>query len=159
MLKVGEPAPNFCLPATGDKETICLEDLRGAPVVVYFYPKDSTPGCTTQAGDFRDTQAEFNMAGVRVLGISPDPMPSHERFSAKQELNFPILSDEGAKVADAWGVWQLKKNFGKEYMGIVRTTFLIDAEGIVEKVWEKVRVKGHVALVLAEASPWSPKGA
>lgn len=157
MLKVGDIAPNFCLPATGEQETICLEDLRGQRVVVYFYPKDSTPGCTTQAGDFRDNLAAFIDVGVRVLGISPDPMPSHERFRAKQELNFPLLSDEGAKVADAWGVWQLKKNFGKEYMGIVRSTFLIDAEGVIEQVWEKVRVKGHVALVLDAAS--APKKA
>ena len=157
MLKVGDIAPNFCLPATGEQATICLEDLRGQPVVVYFYPKDSTPGCTTQAKDFRDSLEAFHAAGVQVLGISPDPMPSHERFSAKQALNFPLLSDEGAKVADAWGVWQLKKNFGKEYMGIVRTTFLIDAEGVIQKVWEKVRVKGHVALVLEDAA--ASKGA
>lgn len=151
MLKVGEIAPNFCLVATGSDTPLCLEDLRGQPVIVYFYPKDSTPGCTTQACDFRDSSHDLQAAGVRVLGISPDSIASHERFAAKQNLNFPLLVDEGAEVAHAWGVWQLKKNFGKEYMGIVRTTYLIDASGVIQRVWEKVRVKGHVAEVLAAA--------
>lgn len=148
---VGSVAPDFTLPATGESSEIQLSSLRGAPVIVYFYPKDSTPGCTTQACDFRDSIQRWSAAGIQVLGISPDSLASHERFSAKQELNFPLLVDEGAKVSDAWGVWQLKKNFGREYMGIVRTTFLLDAEGVVRRVWEKVRVKGHVEEVLQAA--------
>lgn len=148
MLKSGDLAPDFCLPATGDTETICLKDLRGAPVVVYFYPKDATPGCTTEAKDFRDNQLAFEELGVRVLGISPDGIPSHERFVERQELNFPLLADEEKTVAELYNVWQLKKNFGREYMGIVRSTFLIDGEGKLHHVWRNVRVKSHVKEVL-----------
>lgn len=151
MLKVGEPAPDFCLPATGDQDTICLKDLRGAPVVVYFYPKDATPGCTTEATGFRDNLDAFDAIGVKVLGISPDGIPSHERFVERQELNFPLLADEEKDAAERYGVWQLKKNFGREYMGIVRSTFLIDSEGSLHRIWPKVRVKGHVEEVLDAA--------
>ena len=151
VLAVGTKAPDFELPATGDEAQVKLSWLRGQPVVVYFYPKDSTPGCTTQACDFRDSFERFAAAGVKVLGVSPDSLTSHERFRAKQSLNFPLLVDEGAKVADAWGVWQQKKNFGREYMGIVRTTFLIDADGVIQRVWKKVRVKAHVQEVLEAA--------
>lgn len=151
VLAVGTKAPDFELPATGDEAQVKLSSLRGQPVVVYFYPKDSTPGCTTQACDFRDSFERFAAAGVKVLGVSPDSLTSHERFRAKQSLNFPLLVDEGAKVADAWGVWQQKKNFGREYMGIVRTTFLIDADGVIQRVWKKVRVKAHVQEVLEAA--------
>lgn len=151
MLSVGDVAPDFCLPATGDKKTICLKDLRGKPVVVYFYPKDATPGCTTQAQDFRDNLEAFQGLGVQVLGISPDGIPSHERFAERQELNFPLLADEDKEAANLYGAWQLKKNFGREYMGIVRSTFLIDSEGKLHHIWPKVRVKGHVLEVLDHA--------
>lgn len=148
MLKAGDVAPDFCLPATGDTETICLKDFKGSPVVVYFYPKDATPGCTNQAKDFRDNYIAFKELGVHVLGISPDGIPSHERFVERQELNFPLLADEDKVAAELYNVWQLKKNFGREYMGIVRSTFLIDSEGVLHHVWRNVRVKGHVREVL-----------
>lgn len=151
MLTVGDLAPDFCLPATGEQSTVCLSDLRGVPVVVYFYPKDATPGCTTQAQEFRDHLPAFESLGVRVLGISPDGIPSHERFSERQELNFPLLADEEKEAAKLYGAWQLKKNFGREYMGIVRSTFLVDKDGKLYHIWPKVRVKGHVLEVLDRA--------
>lgn len=148
MLAAGDVAPDFSLPATGDQETIALKDLKGTPVVLYFYPKDATPGCTTEAKDFRDNLKEFEALGVKVLGVSPDGIPSHERFTERQELNFPLLADEEKEAANAYGVWQKKKNFGREYMGIVRSTFLIGKDGKLLHVWPKVRVKGHVEDVL-----------
>lgn len=157
MLDTGDLAPDFCLPATGDTETVCLKDLRGAPVVVYFYPKDATPGCTTQAGDFRDNLLAFEELGVHVLGISPDGIPSHERFVERQGLNFPLLADEEKTVAELYNVWQLKKAFGREYMGIVRSTFLIDSEGKLCHVWRNVRVKGHVHEVLSKTEQLNAK--
>lgn len=147
MIEVGQIAPDFTLEASHN-QTVSLSDLRGKNVVLYFYPKDMTPGCTTEACDFRDYHPEFGKLNAVVLGISPDDVKSHDRFTAKHELPFPLLADPDHKVAEAYGVWVLKKMYGREYMGIERTTFVIDAEGKVARVWNKVKVKGHVQEVL-----------
>ncbi len=146
-LSEGDMAPDFVLPADPDGE-VKLSSLRGRPVVVYFYPKDMTPGCTTQACDFRDSNARITAIGAEVLGISPDSIARHAKFRDKHELNFQLLADEDHAVADAWGVWRRKKNYGREYEGIVRSTFLIDADGRIARIWDKVRVKGHVDQVV-----------
>ncbi|MBB6450626.1 peroxiredoxin Q/BCP [Geomicrobium halophilum] len=136
-------APDFTLKAN-DSSEVTLSDYRGQTVVLYFYPKDMTPGCTTQACEFRDALPDLQAEGVVVLGVSPDSIEKHEKFVGKHELPFLLLSDPDQEVANKYGVWQLKKNFGKEYMGIVRSTFVINPEGKIEKEWRKVRVKGHV---------------
>lgn len=143
----GRPAPDFELP---DEEgnIIRLKDLRGKTVVLYMYPKDQTPGCTAQACDFRDNLARLQAAGAVVLGLSPDPVTSHKRFKEKHGLTFPLLSDEGAVVASRYGAWVQKSMFGRKFMGIERSTFIIDGDGIVRKVFRKVKVKGHVDEVL-----------
>lgn len=142
-VKVNEQAADFKLPASNGEE-VALSDFRGKHVVVYFYPKDMTPGCTTQACDFRDFHEDFSELNTVILGISPDPVDRHEKFIEKHGLPFLLLVDEDHHIAEKYGVWQLKKNFGKEYMGIERSTFLIDKEGKLVKEWRKVRVKGHV---------------
>ena len=149
MLEVGEKAPEFCLP-NQDSEEVCLRDLQGSWVVLYFYPKDSTPGCTTEALDFTAHLAEFEALGATVLGVSPDSIKRHKNFVEKKELKVTLLSDEEKSVLQAYGVWQLKKNYGREYMGVVRSTFIIDPDGKIAAKWEKVRVKGHVEEVLAK---------
>ena len=146
MIEIGHKAPEFCLP-NQDNEEICLRDLRGTWVVLYFYPKDSTPGCTTEACDFTEALPDFTGLGATILGVSPDSVKRHQNFIAKKELKITLLSDEGKEVLQAYGVWQLKKNYGREYMGVVRSTYLIDPDGNVAAVWEKVRVKGHVEAV------------
>ena len=143
MLEVGQSAPEFKLQSTSG-ETISLADYRGKNIVLYFYPKDMTPGCTTEACDFRDNHSKFAEVNTVVLGISPDPVEDHQKFTEKHELPFPLLADTEHEVAEAYGVWQLKKNFGKEYMGIVRSTFVIDQNGKIAKIWPKVKVEGHV---------------
>lgn len=143
----GVMAPSFSLPASNN-QTVNLLDFRGKVVVVYFYPKDMTPGCTTEACDFRDQYGDFSELNAVILGISPDPLNHHLKFIEKHGLPFLLLSDEDHEVAEAYGVWTLKKNFGKEYMGIERSTFVIDAEGKVAKEWRKVKVKGHTEEVL-----------
>jgi peroxiredoxin Q/BCP len=147
MVAVGQAAPDFTLQASNGK-TISLSDYRGKNVVLYFYPKDMTPGCTTEACDFRDYHPEFSKLNTVVLGISPDDVKSHDKFTAKYELPFPLLADTEHKVAEAYGVWVLKKMYGREYMGIERTTFVIDPDGKIAKVWPKVKVTGHVQEVL-----------
>lgn len=147
MLDVGQPAPDFTLSANNG-QTITLSQYRGQNVVLYFYPKDMTPGCTTEACDFRDYHAKFAQLNTVVLGISPDTVASHDKFAAKYELPFPLLADPEHEVAQAYGVWVLKKMYGKEYMGIQRSTFLIDKEGTIAHVWPKVKVAGHVQEVL-----------
>ncbi|PIC70058.1 thioredoxin-dependent thiol peroxidase [Sporosarcina sp. P18a] len=145
----GKQAPAFSL-ANENGEIVSLDQFKGKKyVVLYFYPKDSTPGCTTEACDFRDAQADFEGLNAVVLGVSPDHAASHQKFIAKHGLPFSLLVDEDHIVAEQYGVWKLKKNFGKEYMGIERSTFLIDPTGTVVKEWRKVRVKGHVADALA----------
>ncbi|MBY6052095.1 thioredoxin-dependent thiol peroxidase [Cytobacillus firmus] len=142
-IEIGKTAPDFELEASNG-ERVKLSDYRGKNVVLYFYPKDMTPGCTTQACDFRDQHQNFADVNAVVLGVSPDPLSRHEKFIEKHALPFLLLADEDHKVAEAYGVWKLKKNFGKEYMGIERSTFIIDQEGKLVKEWRKVKVKDHV---------------
>ena len=147
MLKVGDKAPEFSAEIDGGGK-IKLKDFRGKKVVVYFYPKDSTPGCTVEACDFRDAAAAFGEKGTVVLGVSPDSVKSHDRFKAKHELPFSLVSDPEHSIAEAYGVWREKSMYGKKYMGIVRSTFVIDEKGRIAAVHEKVKVKGHVAGLL-----------
>lgn len=142
----GGKAPEFSLPA-GDGSQVSLKDFRGKTVVLYFYPKDDTPGCTTQACDLRDSHAQILAKGAVVLGISPDSPTSHEKFKNKYDLNFPLLSDEEHTVAQAYGVWKEKSMFGKKYWGVERSTFIIDEDGIVREAWRKVKPKGHAQKV------------
>lgn len=142
-LAIGQKAPQFELPASNG-ETVKLADYLGKNVVLYFYPKDMTPGCTTEACDFRDRHESFEGVNAVILGVSPDPIGKHEKFIDKYGLPFLLLADEDHKTAEDYGVWTLKKNFGKEYMGIERSTFIIDKEGNLAKEWRKVKVKGHV---------------
>ncbi len=144
----GQPAPDFALSSSKGGE-ISLEDLRGKNVILYFYVRDATPGCTQQACDFRDNLARLRNANTEVLGVSDDDIASHEKFRDKHALPFPLLADTDHAVSDAYGVWQLKKLYGREYWGIVRTTFVIDKDGIIRKVFPRVRVKGHVDRVRA----------
>lgn len=146
-MEIGQAAPDFTLPASNG-ESATLSDFLGKKVIVYFYPKDSTPACTQQACDFRDAYAALANKGAVVLGISPDPIKSHQRFIGKQELPFLLLSDTDHEVCELFDVWQLKKLYGKEYMGVVRSTFLIDEKGQLLREWRKVKVKGHVQQVL-----------
>ncbi|MEK4433722.1 thioredoxin-dependent thiol peroxidase [Paenibacillus sp. FSL K6-2862] len=146
-LTEGNLAPDFELPSSTG-ETVKLSDYRGQRVLIYFYPKDMTSSCTQEACDFRDRHEEFVGLNTVILGISTDPMSRHDKFIAKYGLPFTLLSDEEHQVAEQYGVWQLKKLYGKEYMGIVRSTFLIDEEGKLVKEWSKVRVKGHIEAAL-----------
>lgn len=143
MVEIGQTAPDFELPASNG-ETIKLSDYKGKNVVLYFYPKDMTPGCTTEACDFRDHHESFAEVDAVILGVSPDPINRHEKFIEKHGLPFLLLADEEHQVAENYDVWKLKKNFGKEYMGIERSTFVIDKEGKLAHAWRKVKVKGHV---------------
>jgi len=146
MLKIGDKAPEFCLPNQDDIE-ICLRDLKGKWIVLYFYPRDNTPGCTTEACDFTEAAPDFSDLDAVILGVSADSTKKHRNFIEKKELGITLLSDEDTTMMQKYGVWQLKKNYGKEYMGIVRSTFIIDPDGVIREVWEKVRVKEHVAKV------------
>ena len=143
----GNNAPAFTLPCNGDKE-LSLSDFKGKRVILYFYPKDNTPGCTIESKDFRDLDAEFGKYNCQILGISKDSVKSHDRFVEKYDLPFPLLSDESGEVCEKYGVWIQKSMFGKKYMGIERTTVLIDEKGIILKVWNKVSVKNHACNVL-----------
>jgi len=147
ILKLGERAPEFTLSASNGGE-VSLTNFKGKYVVVYFYPKDNTPGCTTEACDFKSYHDEFKNLNAVILGVSPDPLKSHDRFIEKYQLPFLLLSDEDHHVAEQYGAWVLKKNFGKEYMGIERSTFIIDKDGLLIKVYRKVKVKGHVEAAL-----------
>ncbi|GIP54125.1 MULTISPECIES: thioredoxin-dependent thiol peroxidase [Paenibacillus] len=147
QIQMGQPVPDFRLPASGGGE-MALSDFRGRKVVIYFYPKNMTPACTQEACDFRDRSGQLEKEGAVVLGISGDPVKSHDRFKEKQNLPFPLLSDEDHEVCRMFGVWQLKKLYGREYEGIVRSTFLIDENGTLVKEWRGVRVKGHADQVL-----------
>jgi len=147
MLDVGQQAPAFTLPDQDGTE-VALSDLRGAPVVVYFYPKDDTPGCTTQACGVRDQWQEFEDAGATVLGVSPDDVDSHARFAAKYDLPHRLLADPDRQAIDAYGAWGVKKMYGKEYEGVIRSTVLIDAAGNVAEVWPKIQPKAHADQVL-----------
>jgi peroxiredoxin Q/BCP len=148
----GTPAPDFTAPVTGGGhaagDTVTLSQLREKPVVLYFYPKDNTPGCTTQACELRDSWTQLTKV-AHVLGVSPDSIKSHDKFIKKHELPFPIISDEGHEIVDAYGVWVEKMLYGRKYMGTERSTFVIGKDGVIKAVLEKVKPAGHVAQVLA----------
>lgn len=148
MIETGKKAPDFTLPASNG-EQVKLSDFHGKNVVLYFYPKDMTPGCTTQACDFRDAYGLFQEQNTVILGVSPDPLSKHAKFIEKHSLSFLLLADEQHEAAELYEVWKLKKNFGKEYMGIERSTFLINKDGELVKEWRKVKVKNHAEEVLS----------
>jgi len=149
-IETGKKAPDFKL-ATDGGRSVSLKELRGKPVVLYFYPKDDTSGCTAEACGFRDNLPKFSRAKAQVIGISRDPVKSHDKFKAKYDLPFTLASDEDGKVCEAYGTWVQKSMYGRKYMGIERATFLIDANGVVRNVWRKVKVPGHVEEVLEAA--------
>ncbi|WP_200762716.1 thioredoxin-dependent thiol peroxidase [Nitrosophilus alvini] len=142
MLKIADLAPDFCLPNQDDVE-ICLHDLKGKWVVLYFYPKDNTPGCTTEACDFTERMPEFEEQDAVILGVSPDTTQKHRNFIEKKGLKITLLSDTEKEVLKKYGAWGLKKMYGKEFEGVIRSTFLIDPEGKIAYIWPKVKVKGH----------------
>jgi len=146
MLEVGNKAPEFCLPNQDDVE-ICSRDLKGKWIVLYFYPKDNTPGCTTEACEFTEQEPEFDSLNAIILGVSADSTKKHRNFIEKHSLEITLLADESTEMMQEYGVWKMKKNYGREYMGIVRTTLIIDPEGVIQAVWNNVRVKEHVAKV------------
>jgi len=148
-LNVGEKAPEFNL-LTDENSQLSLSSLNGKKVVLYFYPKDSTPGCTIEANDFKRLFKEYQKAGAVVIGISKDSLESHVKFKSKHDLPFTLLSDTDASVCQAYGVYVEKSMFGKKYFGIERSTFLIDEQGKIQEIWRKVKVKGHADAVLAE---------
>lgn len=147
---VGSPAPDFDLPGAGGA-TLRLGDLKGKAVVLYFYPKDDTPGCTREAIDFNRLKGEFAAAGTEIIGVSPDSAASHDKFAAKHGLGIPLASDETTAMLQAYGVWGEKSMYGRTFMGVQRTTVLVDREGVVARVWTKVKVDGHAEEVLAAA--------
>lgn len=146
-LNIGDKAPDFSLPANNG-QTFSLSDYKGQKVVLYFYPKDDTPGCTTQACDFNDTLSDLGTLNTVVLGVSKDPLAKHKKFAEKYGLQFPLLSDENSDICETYGVWVEKNMYGKKFMGIERSTFLIDEEGKIEKIWRKVKVKNHIQEML-----------
>jgi peroxiredoxin Q/BCP len=149
-VEIGKPAPDFTLPADGGGR-LRLKDLRGKKVVLYFYPKDATSGCTAEACGFRDRMPELARHGIAVVGVSRDSVASHDKFKSKYGLPFPLASDLDGKVSEAYGTWVEKSMYGRKYMGLDRATFLIDEKGIVRAVWRKVKVPGHVEEVLKAA--------
>jgi peroxiredoxin Q/BCP len=146
MLEIGDIIPPFCLP-NQDEEEICFRDIKGRWIVLYFYPKDNTPGCTIEACDFTEALPDFIGLEAIVLGVSPDTPRKHRNFIEKKALKITLLADEDKSLCKSFGMWQLKKFMGKEYMGVLRSTFLISPNGTLAYQWEKVRVKGHVAKV------------
>ena len=153
-IAVNDPAPAFDLPATGGHH-VRLADFAGKPIVLYFYPKADTPGCTKEAQAFQDALADFSGAGLTVIGVSKDPVPALEKFAAKYGLTFPLASDVDGTVVEAYGAWVEKSMYGKTYMGIDRSTVLIDAAGRVARIWRKVKVPGHAAEVREAAAALS----
>jgi peroxiredoxin Q/BCP len=148
MPDVGARAPDFTLPRGGGG-TVSLADLKGRKVVLYFYPKDDTPGCTQEAIEFTQRKTAFAAAGAEVIGVSRDSVAQHDKFAAKHKLGVTLGADESGAVTEAYGVWTEKSMYGRKYMGIERATFLIDGDGVVRRVWPKVKVKGHADEVLA----------
>lgn len=147
MVAEGKPAPDFQL-QDQHGETVTLASLKGSPVVLYFYPKDDTSGCTKEACAFRDAREAYAKAGAKVVGVSPDDVKSHQKFATKYELPFTLLADPEKAACEAYGVWKEKSMYGKKFMGVERTTFVIDGKGIVRKIFAKVKVDGHAAAVL-----------
>jgi len=149
-LKIGDPAPFFACPANGG-QTVSLSDFAKRKLVIYFYPKDNTPGCTTEAIDFTAAVKDFDKANTSIVGVSADSVKKHENFIEKYNLGITLLADEGQDMLNAYGVWVQKKMYGREFMGIERATYLIGSDGKIEQIWRKVKVKGHVEAVLAAA--------
>lgn len=149
-LKIGDPAPSFTCPANGG-QTVSLSDFAKRKLVIYFYPKDNTPGCTTEAIDFTAAVKDFDKANTSIVGVSADSVKKHENFIEKHNLGITLLADEGQDMLNAYGVWVQKKMYGREFMGIERATYLIGSDGKIEQIWRKVKVKGHVEAVLAAA--------
>jgi peroxiredoxin Q/BCP len=147
-LDIGDPAPDFTLPTDGGG-SVTLSALRGRPVILYFYPKDDTPGCTTEACGFRDALPDFSATGAAVIGISKDSVAAHDKFKAKYQLPFTLAADLEGKIVERYDAWVEKTLYGRKYMGIDRCTFLIDGAGTIRGIWHKVKVKGHVEVVLA----------
>ncbi|MBK9082948.1 MAG: peroxiredoxin [Rhizobiales bacterium] len=147
-LKEGDKAPAFSLAGAGG-ETISLAGLKGKAVVLYFYPKDDTSGCTQEAIEFNALRKDFAAAGAQIVGVSPDPVKAHDKFRAKHGLDFPLASDESKAMLEAYGVWVEKSMYGRKYMGVERTTYLIDKTGRIARIWRKVKVPGHAAEALA----------
>jgi peroxiredoxin Q/BCP len=152
MVEKGTPAPDFAL-ASDSGDIVRLSSFKGRRVVLYFYPKDDTPGCTSQACDLRDAMPTVEGLDAVVLGVSPDPVSSHVKFREKFQLNFPLLADEEHIVAEAYGVWKQKSLYGRKYMGVERSTFIIDEDGMVQEAWRKVRPGGHAERVVAALQP------
>ena len=150
MVNIGDKAPEFSTSTDGGG-TVSLKDLKDKKIVLYFYPKDMTPGCTAESCGFRDALPDFSKINAEIIGVSKDSVKRHDKFKEKYELPFMLAADEDGKMCEAYGVWQEKKNYGKTYMGIVRSTFLIDEKGKIAAVWRNLRVKGHVEKVLEEA--------
>ncbi|MEE9313728.1 MAG: peroxiredoxin [Rhizobiaceae bacterium] len=148
MLKIGETIPAFTLPIQGD---VSVTIPTGKPMVLYFYPKDDTPGCTIEAKEFTEFKSQFSEIGVEIFGMSPDTTKKHDKFVDKHELAISLISDESKTILGSYGVWAEKSMYGRTYMGVERTTLLIDAKGIIVEVWQKVKVKGHVEAVLEKA--------
>jgi peroxiredoxin Q/BCP len=149
MLKPGSKAPDFKAMSDAGK-SVSLKDFRGRKIILYFYPKDDTPGCTREACDFRDAIGRFQNKDVVVLGVSPDSIESHKKFKSKFDLPFPLLADEDHKIAEAYGAWGEKSMYGRKFMGILRSTFLIDEHGKIAETFEKVKVDGHVGQLLTK---------
>jgi len=149
-LQEGDPAPDFDMPASGGRR-VSLASCRGKPFVLYFYPKADTPGCTREACDFQEALPALGATGLEVIGVSPDPIKPIEKFAAKYNLTFPLASDADKSVAAAYGTWVEKSMYGRKYMGMERSTFLIDAQGRIAKIWRKLKVPGHAGAVLAAA--------
>jgi len=148
MLAVGDAAPDFSMPASGERN-VSLAGLRGRPFVLYFYPKADTPGCTKEACAFQEALPQLGKIGVEVVGVSKDKLPAIEKFAAKYGLKFPLASDHATQVAEAYGAWVEKSMYGRKYMGVERTTFILDSQGLVAKVFKKVKPAGHAAEVVA----------
>jgi len=146
MIQIDNLAPDFCLPNQDDVE-ICLRDLRGKWIVLYFYPKDNTPGCTTEACDFSEAAPDFSSINAIIIGVSADSTEKHRDFIEKKDLSITLLSDESTTMLQDYGIWSMKKNYGKEYMGIVRSTLIINPEGIIKAIWKNVKVKEHSRIV------------
>ena len=150
LLQSGDPAPDFNLPRDGEG-ALSLADFKGRKLVLYFYPKDDTSGCTAEAIDFNRLASDFAAAGAAVVGASPDPVKKHDKFRQKYELTFPLLADEAKQTLEAYGVWVEKSMYGRKYMGVERTTFLIGGDGKIAKIWRNVKVPGHAEEVLKAA--------